>query len=64
MVMVTPEVSSKAVLMVGNHSGPMVWKGSMVPAGEAVMPAATLGQTASKSGQRTLCNSLPSMGTA
>jgi hypothetical protein len=43
MVKVTPEVSSKAVLMVGNQKGVMVWKGSMMPAGEAVAPAANGG---------------------
>ena len=63
MVRVTPEVSSSAVLMVGNQNGPMVWKGSTMPAGEAVAPAATLGQTALKSGQSSALSRLPRAGT-
>ena len=41
MVSVTPELSSSAVLMVGSQNGPTVWKGSTMPAGEPVAPAAT-----------------------
>ncbi len=63
MVSVTPEVSSSAVLIVGSHSGPMAWKGSMVPAGEAVTPAAVLGQAALKSGHRIELSRSPSAGT-
>jgi len=33
------------VLMVGSQNGPTVWKGSTMPAGEAVAPAWMLGQT-------------------
>src|SRR5258708_8066994 len=54
MVSVTPEVSSSAVLMVGSQNGPTVWKGSTLLAGEAVAPAAMLGQTALKSGHSKL----------
>ncbi len=42
----------------------MVWKGSTVPAGEAVAPAATLGHTALKSGQSRAFSRLPRLGTA
>src|SRR3990167_6809226 len=63
MVSVTPEDSSKAVLMVGNQNGPMVVKGSTMLAGEAVTPAAKLGHTALKSGQSTEFSRLPRPGT-
>ena len=63
MVRVTPELSSNAVLMVGNQNGVMVWNGSMVPAGDAVAPAAMLGHTALKSGHNKACSRLPSSGT-
>ena len=63
MVSVTPELSSSAVLMVGSQNGPMVWNGCTVPAGEAVAPAATLGQTALKSGHSSALSRLPSAGT-
>ena len=63
MVSVTPEVSSRAVLMVGNQKGPMVWKGSTMPAGDAVTPAAMLGHTALKSGHNNAFSRLPSAGT-
>ena len=43
---VTPDVSSKAVLIVGSQKGPTVWNGSTVPAGDAVAPGETLGQAA------------------
>ena len=65
MVSVTPEVSSSAVLIVGSGHGPMVAKGSTVPAGDAVdagQPA--LGQTALKSGHSIWWSRLPSIGTA
>ena len=61
--MVTPEDSSSAVLMVGNQKGPTVWKGSTMSAGDAVAPAATLGQTALKSGQSNAFSRSPSAGT-
>src|SRR3990167_2493250 len=64
MVSVTPEVSSKAVLMVGSQKGPTVWKGSTMPAGEPVTPAARLGQTALKSGHSSALSRLPSAVTA
>src|SRR3989344_3975391 len=63
MVSVTPEVSSKAVLMVGSQKGPTVWKGSTMPAGEPVTPAARLGQTALKSGHSSALSRLPRAGT-
>src|SRR5260221_4416561 len=63
MVSVTPEVSSSAVLMVGSQNGPTVWKGSTLLAGEAVAPAAMLGQTALKSGHSKALSRLPSAGT-
>ena len=50
MVKVTPDVSNNPVLIVGNQNGPMVLKGSTMPAGDAVAPATALGQTALKSG--------------
>ena len=62
MVKVTPDVNSKAVLMVGNQKGPMVWKGSTKPAGEVVAPATTLGHAALKSGQSSAFSKLPSAG--
>src|SRR5665647_3659235 len=63
IVRVTPELSSSAVLMVGNQNGVMVVKGSTMPAGDAVAPAARLGQTALKSGQSSALSRLPSAGT-
>src|SRR6218665_191784 len=63
MVSVTPELSSSAVLIVGSQNGPTVWKGSTMPAGEAVAPAAMLGQTALKSGQSMALSRLPRAGT-
>jgi len=63
MVSVTPEVNSSAVLIVGSQKGPTVWKGSMMPAGDAVTPAAMLGQTALKSGHSSALSRLPSAGT-
>ena len=48
--------------MVGNQKGPMVWKGSTMPAGEAVAPAAIEGQTALKSGHKSAFSRLPSEG--
>ena len=50
--------------MVGSQNGPTVWKGSTMPAGEPVAPAATLGHTALKSGQRIALSRLPSVGSA
>ena len=64
IVSVTPEVSSSAVLMVGSGHGPMTENGSTVPAGDAVMPAPAVGQTALKSGHSSWCSRLPSMGKA
>ena len=65
MVSVTPEVSSSAVLIVGSgQNGPMVVKGSTVPAGEAVTPPPALGQMALKSGHRIWWSRLPSIGSA
>ena len=49
--MVTPDVSSNAVLIVGNQKGPMVWKGSTMPAGEVVAPGTWLGHAAVNPGQ-------------
>ena len=63
MVKVTPELKSKAVLIVGNQNGPMVVNGSMMPAGEAVTPAARLGQTDLKPGHKSALSKLPSAGT-
>ena len=63
MVKVTPEVSNKAVLIVGNQKGPIVVKGSTMPPGEAVMPAAMLGHTALKSGHNRALSRLPNAGT-
>src|SRR5258706_14802368 len=62
MVSVTPELSRIAVLMVGIGHGPIVVKGSTVPAGEAVAPACTLGHTALKSGHRMAFCKSPSVG--
>ncbi len=64
MVSVTPELSSSAVLMVGSQNGPMVWKGSTMPPGEAVAPACTLGHTAEKLGQMSEFSKLPRLGSA
>ncbi len=61
--MVTPELSSSAVLMVGSQKGPTVWKGSMMSAGDAVAPAAMLGHTALKSGQSKAFSRSPNAGT-
>ena len=43
MVMVMPELSKSAVLIVGNQNGVIVSKGSMMLPGDAVAPAATVG---------------------
>ena len=64
MVSVAPEVSSSAVLMVGSQNGPIVWKGSTMPAGEAVAPPPALGHTALKSGHSTWWFRSPSIGSA
>src|SRR5437868_12274651 len=64
MVSVTPEISSSAVLMVGSQNGPTVWKGSTMPAGEPVAPAAAVGHTALKSGHSSALSRLPSAGSA
>ena len=63
MVRVTPEVSSSAVLMVGSHSGPTVWNGSTMPAGDAVTPTPLLGHTALKSCHSSALSRLASCGT-
>src|SRR5205085_6699586 len=63
IVIVTPEDSSSPVLMVGSQNGVMVWNGSMMPAGEAVAPAASDGHTALKSGHSSALSRLPSAGT-
>src|ERR1700741_4616294 len=63
MVSVTPEVSSSAVLIVGSQNGVIVSKGSMMPPGEAVVPGATLGHTALKSGQSRPLSRPPRAGT-
>ena len=52
MVSVTPEDSSKAVLMVGSQNGVITWNGSMMPAGDAVAPGETDGHTALKTHAR------------
>ena len=62
-VSVTPEDSSNAVLMVGSQNGVMVWNGSMMPAGDAVVPGATDGHTALKSGHSSALSRPPSAGT-
>ena len=62
IVSVTPELSSKAVLMVGNQNGPTVSKGSTIPAGEPVAPGTALGHTALKSGQSSWLSRLPRAG--
>ena len=49
--------------MVGSQKGPTVVKGSMMPAGDAVTPAAMLGQTALKSGHKSAFSRLPRAGT-
>jgi hypothetical protein len=63
MVSVTPELSSNAVLIVGNQNGVMVWNGSITPPGEAVVPGETLGQTALKSGHSSALSTPPRAGT-
>ena len=63
MVIVIPELKSKAVLIVGNQKGVMVSKGSIIFAGEAVIPAAMLGQTDLNSGHKTALLKFPSAGT-
>src|SRR3954466_10514236 len=63
MVRVTPDVSSRAVLIVGSQKGVIVVKGSMMPPGEAVVPGATLGQTDLNSGQSSALSTLPRAGT-
>ncbi|MNV75567.1 hypothetical protein D3C71_1688660 [compost metagenome] len=50
-------------MIVGSQNGPTVWNGSTVPAGEAVAPAAMLGQTALKSGHSKAFSMPPSAGT-
>jgi hypothetical protein len=49
--------------MVGSGQGPILLKGSTVPAGEAVMPGPSLGHRALKSGHSSLCSASPSIGT-
>src|SRR3954469_25883173 len=63
IVSVTPEDSNRPVLMVGSQNGVMVWNGSMMPAGEAVAPGATLGHTALKSGHSSALSAPPRAGT-
>src|SRR4051812_33720807 len=63
IVIVTPEDSSSAVLMVGSQNGVIVWNGSMMFAGDAVAPAASEGHTALKSGHSTALSTPPSAGT-
>ena len=62
MVKVTPEVKSNAVLMVGNHRGPIVVKGSIMSPGDPVTPAARLGHTALKPGHSKALSKLPASG--
>ena len=62
MVKVTPEVKSKAVLIVGSQKGPMVVKGSTMSAGEPVTPAAMLGHTALKPGHSKALSKLAASG--
>ena len=62
IVRVTPEDNNSAVLMVGNQKGVMVVKGSTMPAGDAVAPAASVGHTALKSGHSSAFSRLPSAG--
>ena len=62
MVSVTPEVSSKAVLIVGSQNGPMVVNGSTISAGEPVTPAAMLGHTDLKPGHSNAFSRLPASG--
>ncbi len=57
-VSVRPDISSKAVLIVGIGHGPMVWKLSTTPAGPR------FGHTAAKSGHRILLFRSPSQGMA
>ena len=64
MVKVTPEVSSKAVLMVGSQNGPTVVNGSTMPPGDAVAPTSAVGQMARKSGHKSALSRLPSAGRA
>ena len=49
--------------MVGSQNGPTVWNGSTMLPGEAVAPAARLGQTALKSGHSRAMSRLPRAGT-
>jgi len=49
--------------MVGSQNGPTVWKGSMIPAGDAVAPTANVGHTALKSGHSRAFSRLPRAGT-
>src|SRR3954469_22057025 len=63
MVSMTPDDSSSAVLIVGSQNGVIVWNGSMMPAGDAVVPGAMLGHTALKSGHSSALSRLPSAGT-
>ena len=60
---VTPDVNNSAVLIVGSQNGPMVVKGSTIPAGDAVAPTARLGQTALNSGHKRALSKLPNAGT-
>src|SRR5450830_604010 len=62
MVSVTPEVSSSAVLIVGSQNGVMVWKASMVPAGDPVAPGTVPGQAAWNPGHSRAFSRLPSAG--
>src|SRR4051812_30006634 len=63
IVIVTPEDSSSAVLIVGSQNGVIVWNGSMMLAGDAVAPACSEGHTALKSGHSTALSIPPSAGT-
>src|SRR5437868_5353738 len=63
MVIVTPEDSSSAVLIVGSQNGVIVWNGSMMFAGEAVAPGWIVGHTALKSGHSSALSMPPRAGT-
>src|SRR5436190_22431107 len=63
MVIVTPEDSSSAVLIVGSQNGVIVWKGSMMLPGDAVAPGWIDGHTALNSGHSSALSSPPSAGT-
>src|SRR5262245_53261858 len=62
IVSVPPEVSRIAVFSVGIGHGPMVVNASIVPAGDAVWPAAAVGHTALKSGHSSWWSMSPSIG--